>query len=263
MHGEKMKSELTLIGLLVCVLAGCEVIPPEERLVPVAGGNSRPALLVEFTGINCVNCPQAEATATQIEESMEQGAVVVVAMHPASNPFTKAAAPYDYTCEEADVYYRYCGGDAQTPFPAGSINLKAEANGTFFIDYMQWAKTLSMIQALPRLRTTHEQLNDEIAVHIHSLSQAQDTVNLITWLLEDSVQGPQRLEDGSLSTQYYHRHMLRQALSPVWGDTITLEPYEVKKVTYTLPRSKRTHYSVVSALWQHKEIVYAYQTTIQ
>ena len=261
-----MHGKLGFIGsltLLVCTLTGCQIIPPEDRLVPIEEGHSRPALLIEFTGINCVNCPQAEEVATQLEGSMSRQGLVVVSMHPASNPFTQAAAPYDYTCPEADTYYLYCGGTAQTPFPTGSINLKANDDGSFFIDYMQWGKTLTALHTLPLLGTTHEQRSNEIDIHVQSFEQTPDTVNLITWIVEDSVQGPQRLADGSLSTQYYHRHMLRKALSPIWGDTVTLEPFETQTIAYTLPDMERTHNSIVSALWHKQEIIYVYQTPIQ
>ncbi len=249
--------------MLLTVLSACTIIDPDDRLVPVTDTPSRPALLVEFTGINCVNCPTAEATAAELLSSFPQDHLVVVAMHPATNPFTQATAPYDYTCPEADEYYLHCGGTVQTPFPTGTINLAPAQDGSYFVDYPLWATALTQSRPWPIVTAYSVQVNNALEISAVSLSLAPQDVSVITWLVEDSVQGAQRMEDGSLTLDYYHRHVLRQALSPVWGDSVTLDPLGGEVLRYAIPVTDRKHYSCVTLIWQDNEVKYVTQLELQ
>ena len=99
-----------MVILLVC--AGCEVIQESDRLIPFERetGGTRKHVLIEFTGFRCVNCPDAAKQAQLLQEQYGEE-LVVVSMHPASNPFTQGR--YDYTCPAADSIYRLMGGDSE------------------------------------------------------------------------------------------------------------------------------------------------------
>lgn len=176
------------IYILGFLLTGCEIIPAGEQLIPVEteqGG--RRHVLVEFTGFRCVNCPTAAEKAQELEE-LYDGQLYVVSLHPASNPFTQGL--YDYTCPEADSIYRWMGGTASTPFPAGNIDLKPY-NGSWFIDPLEWPTAL-------------------YAAMKDSLRPAPETETETSyWLIEDSLKGVQAMPDNTVNTEYYHRHVLR------------------------------------------------------
>lgn len=174
-------------------LVGCEVIDMNERLVPVEmpSSGARTHVLIEFTGFRCVNCPKAAETAQALQASYGEQ-LILVAMHPASNPFTQGK--YDYTCPAADSIYQWMGGTASTPFPTGNIDMVQHENA-YFSDPTEWASIL------------HQAMTDTVAP---DLSGAQKWY----WLVEDSVQGVQAMPDGSVNKNYYHRHVLRGA----WTD---------------------------------------------
>jgi hypothetical protein len=175
-----------MIGLILC---GCEVIDEKDRLLPVpipTMSDGRTHVLVEFTGFRCVNCPSAAQTAQALKDIYD-GRLVVVALHPESNPFTQGL--YDYTCPEADEVYRFMGGTATTPFPTGNIDMQATENG-YFIDPIEWAA---------RLRT----------VMADTVWNPHSRYDVSYWLVEDSVLGAQAMPDGSVNMHYYHRHVLR------------------------------------------------------
>ena len=176
------------IYMVILALCGCEVIPENERLIPVetAPEGQRTHVLLEFTGFRCVNCPTATETALALQEVYGEH-LTVVALHPASNPFTQGK--YDYTCPAADSIYRWMGGDASTPFPAGNLDMQEYA-GEWFVNMSEWATMV------------YQAVSDTVVPSL-------DSAELSYWLVEDSVKGVQAMPDGSVNMEYYHRHVLR------------------------------------------------------
>ena len=81
------------IGLMSMLLAACEVIPDGQReevlFTPVdPTAIKRTSLLIEYSGWQCVNCPTAAEEAHRLKEQYGENLVVVV-MHPESNPNTR------------------------------------------------------------------------------------------------------------------------------------------------------------------------------
>ena len=207
------------------LLAGCQVIPEDQQLLPLP--NAQPvsnALLIEFTGFLCVNCPTAAEEAQRLHETYPDN-LVVVAMHPADNHFTQTTLPqYDYTCPEANVYYNYFGGAATTPFPTGVADMQQG-----WLDYPSWGtavRTSVMNEkrghvdvALSGFDAKQRSFGFSLVVGADSTLDAQ----VLLWLVADSVQGAQQMPDGSSNRDYTHRHMLRASvLEDPWGWEFTL-----------------------------------------
>lgn len=258
------------ILLLVALLAGCEVIDENNRLIPVSipvDQTGRGHVLIEFTGFRCVNCPNAADVAEQLHQTYGEQ-LIVVAMHPASNPFTQGA--YDYTCAAADAYYTYMGGSATTPFPTGNIDMLRQAD-TWLHDYPEWPTLLA-----PRMKeTTNVHLTAQVAwqestreltVITTTYADLQEEGYLITWLVEDSIEGVQAMPNGDVNMRYYHRHVLRAAIGDPWGEQTTfgLQP-ATQTAHFVLPEAyRREHCSVVVVATDNRhEIRNARQIAIQ
>ena len=258
------------IMLSAMVLAGCEVIGEGERLVPVsqpADTTDRTHVLIEFTGFRCVNCPNAAAAAEALHQTYGER-LIIVAMHPASNPFTQGAAQYDYTCPEADDYYRLLGGSATTPFPTGNINL-ATRDGSSLHDYPEWPAWLVQQMSEPtrvHLSVTAGSEADRITVTTTAYADVAASCRIVTWLVEDSIQSAQAMPDGSVNTQYYHRHVLSGAAGSSEGEPLTLQRTPVTHTTTLTLREdcdpKRCSF-VVAVMDNENKIINARQTTIQ
>lgn len=258
--------------LSVLVLTSCEVIGESERLVPVpvpVDTTERVHVLIEFTGFRCVNCPKAAETSEALKQTYGER-LIVVAMHPASNPFTQGAAQYDYTCEEADVYYTYMGGNATTPFPTGNINITGGEDG-YLSDYPTWATLLAQQMSQPTevhlsVQAARDSNTNSIIVTTAASADKKQECRLVTWLIEDSIQGAQAMPDGSVNREYYHRHVLRGAANDAWGETYTI-PFTPINITtmMTLPDGCNSKHCsiVVAAMDDENRIINARQTTIQ
>ena len=207
-----MKKLLSILSIAF-LLAACEVIDPADQLLPVDAvpQSSRRHVLLEFTGFRCVNCPSAEQTAHDLQ-SLYGDQLIVVALHPASNPFTKGV--YDYTCPAADSVYRFMGGTASTPFPTGNINLTADAEGYYFRSHELWGAAVlqAMLDTLCRSLAMETQLDTAARrVDVRIRYASREAMRVALWLVEDSVVGPQAMPDGTVQMAYTHRHVLRTA----------------------------------------------------
>ena len=83
----------SLLLVLGSLLTACEVIPAGEReeviFTPTdPSAVKRTSLLIEYSGWQCVNCPTAAEEAHHLKEQYGENLVVVV-MHPESNPNTR------------------------------------------------------------------------------------------------------------------------------------------------------------------------------
>lgn len=231
--------------LLLTTLVSCNVIQEDDRYIPIdLERSNRATLLVEFSGLQCVNCPTAAQEAHNLQ-GVYGDKLVVVEMHPASNPLTKVSdkkPEWNYTCEASDIYYKYFGGSATTPFPTGVINF-AKDDDTFFVSHQLWGAACESsaskpshidLQQIVSLDTATR--NIIIDAYITNLSITDMDVSYIAWLTEDSIIGPQQTEAG-IDQQYAHNHILRDTVTDTWGTQIALKNGETshQSITYTLP----------------------------
>lgn len=205
-----MVKKISYILLCACslLLAACEVIPEGERLIEVdAPETVSRALLVEFTGFLCVNCPNAAQEAHRLMEQYPEE-LVVVEMHPATNAFCQTTiAEYDLTCEAADAYYKAHGGTAGTSFPTGVVD-----GNSPLTDYTSWGALI--YSATHRKKTGELTLAVETGEKLHiDASFEPGDAELSLWLVEDSIVSPQMMPDGSTNMHYVHNHVLRASLS--------------------------------------------------
>lgn len=250
---------LLYIMLAILLLTGCEVIPEAERLVPLpiaADTTGGAHLLMEFTGFRCVNCPTAAAAAEALQQTYGSR-LVIVAMHPASNPFTQGVAQYDYTCPAADTYYRQLGGNASTPFPTGNVDGIA-ISGNYLYDYQEWPALLAERMsrtAEVHLSATAESRDNEVQISVSYYADSDQDATLHLWLVEDSICGAQAMPDGSVNTAYYHRHVLRDAWRDAEGETLHLRAVPATmEATMPLPEAcDWRRCSIVAVLADNKD----------
>jgi hypothetical protein len=237
-----------LMTVAVAMMAACEVIPEGERVdvIFTPSGQSemkRTSLLIEYSGWQCVNCPTAAEEAHRLKEQFGENLVVVV-MHPESNPNTRHnnKPELNFTCPEADEVYKWMGGTNTTPFPTGNVNMIKNGEA-YFSSMDQWATLVNSAynKVLPIAIDPEVELNaasKEVAidVEISNLGENAQEVKLMLWLTEDGVIGKQKKPEGT-DNAYEHNHLLRASISPVWGHDIAVDAMGKAKheCTYTLP----------------------------
>ena len=267
------KPHITFFSLCLAVafgIASCQVIPESEQLIPVESSESaKTCLLIDFSGWRCINCPAAAEEAHKLLEQYGDQLIVMEA-HPATNSLTKPPAKYpeyDYTCPAADSLYIALGGTGTTPLPVGSVDMAAFNNGSGSGAYLktpdQWgamvyASLKNDCQVDIRLNRNEKK---EIVCQLNNKSEQELACSLYVWLTEDSIVSAQYFPD-STTTQYVRNHLLRDAILPAGGKTLTLAPLQQTEqiVVYTLPEKvvpENCH--IVAAVYADGEIIQAAQ----
>ena len=262
--------------LAVGLLAACEVIEPGDRnkviFTPTdPSAIKRTSLLVEYSGWQCVNCPTAAEEAHRLKELYGEELVVVV-MHPESNPNTRHnnKPQLNYTCPEADSIYIMMGGTNTTPFPTGNVNMVKDATSGYFNDYDKWGTLISQAYAAPKpmlLKAEATAIDTNIvfvAVDITNLDTQAVDATLQVWLTEDSVIGSQKKPEGT-DKNYAHNHLMRASISPLWGETLPIEAHMTQQVVYeyTLPEKvKKENCNIVALVSVNSEVVQATEAKI-
>lgn len=216
-----------MLLVLGSLLTACEVIPAGEReeviFTPTdPSAVKRTSLLIEYSGWQCVNCPTAAEEAHHLKEQYGENLVVVV-MHPESNPNTRHnnKPALNYTCPEADSIYMMMGGTNTTPFPTGNVNLVKDVTKGYFNDFDKWATNISQAYSTPKpvligqeVKGTADSKDIWMAVDITNLDTKAIEATLQVWLTEDSVIGSQKKPSGT-DKNYAHNHLMRDRKSVV------------------------------------------------
>ena len=265
------------IVLAAVLLAACEVIPVGEREEVIFTPTDpsavvRSSLLIEYSGWQCVNCPTAAEEAHRLQELYGENLVVVV-MHPESNPNTRHnnKPALNYTCPEADSIYIMMGGTNTTPFPTGNVNMVKEPTKGYFNDYDQWATLVSQAYAAPKpmlLSVEAKGYADSrdvwMAVDMTNLDSKAAEVTLQVWLTEDSVIGSQKKPEGT-DKEYAHNHLLRASITPIRGESMVIDAHMTHQIVYeyTLPdKVVKENCNIVAIVSVNGEVVQATETRI-
>ena len=269
--------------LLTMLLVACEVIPAGEReeviFTPTApDAVKRSSLLIEYSGWQCVNCPTAAEEAHRLKELYGEDLVVVV-MHPESNPntrYTGATGKVDesvkrYICPESDSIYMMMGGSNATEFPTGNINMVKDETKGYFQSFDKWATLVSQAYENPKPVLLSQEVVGHadsqdiwLAVDIANLDTEAIEATLQVWLTEDSIIGKQKKPEGT-DKNYVHNHLMRASISPIWGEVLSIDAQMTQQVVYeyTLPdKVVKENCNIVAIVSVNGEVVQAKETRI-
>lgn len=277
----KANIQISLCSLLLVLgslLTACEVIPAGEReeiiFTPTdPNAVKRTSLLIEYSGWQCVNCPTAAEEAHHLKEQYGENLVVVV-MHPESNPNTRHnnKPALDYTCPEADSIYTMMGGTNTTPFPTGSVNMLKNDTKGYFSDYDNWGTLISQAYAAPKpVILSHDAYGYTdsryiwMTVNITNLDSLPIDATLHVWLTEDSIVGSQNKPEGT-DKNYVHNHLMRASITPIWGEALPIDAHMKQQVVYeyTLPdKVVKENCNIVTIISVNGEVIQAHETKIK
>jgi hypothetical protein len=218
------------LGLSACQ----EVAPPvvgaaviidttfvDPNLPPV---QARVALLEDFTGVRCVNCPDAHALAKSIFEA-HPGQVALVSEH---NYFEGAYpnSDEDFRNEESFAINDLLGPTSFWPIGLVNRNL-FPGEPALLLTMAKWTGYVEdAIAEPPVVNVTVETSLDatarvvEVIVELHFLEDVDTDLRLSVMLLENGILDPQLTSTG-VQDDYLHEHVLRRMPTPATGAIIT------------------------------------------
>lgn len=233
-----MKNPLTIVTLAVLTttsaMAGYHVSTEQQQ---------RHAVLEEFTGIHCLYCPQAHKIAAELLEAYPDQ-MEVICIHYGS--FARAAYDDqpDFNTEDGDVLGNYYHAES---FPIGMIN-RRELDGRVLTSRSQWEGQVAEVTAevtpvniwtSSRYDVATGLLTVDVEGYIHHAdADTQAPLYLAVALTQDSILGPQ--QGGLMGDEYPHNHVLRDYLTPVWGEELgqlSVGSYFTRHYEYQVPAS--------------------------
>ncbi len=176
-------------------------------------------LLIDFTGIRCVNCPNAHETIHQLQ-NVYPGKIVPVAIHGTSLAYPISPFVTDLRTEDGNTIINTFGINA---IPVGLVDYFDKEHLT---QLTAWADEVdAVINKQPKVGLKIENtVNTEdsvinISVEITAMQKFTETAKLFVYILEDSIITKQESEDGIIDN-YVQLNVFRDAVSDVWGDNI-------------------------------------------
>lgn len=207
--------------LSVLVLFACLFSVNAQDFVSTTPSN-RNVVIEEFTGRNCGYCPDGHVVANQIVHN-NPGRAWAVNVHAGS--FSPTSYPNLNTTASTTIL----GGFGVSGFPAGAVN----RSDYTALNRGQWASAANqqlgqaaecnvagqvIINPATRLAT--------VTVEVYYTADSDESSNYLTVvMLQDSIMGSQSGGQSNpeqwVNGQYCHMHILRDAITPVWGDEIS------------------------------------------
>lgn len=250
-----MKNILYVFLVGFVFFTSCEEIPPQinPQMGPIdnpgdttpVDNQPRQVLIEEFTGVNCVNCPDgSQAIETLLDIYGEQ--LIAVSIHSSgffSQPLDESQ--YDFQTIEGDNILSYLG--EPIGYPTSVINRKKFPDEfDLQLGKGQWAGYIAEETAIPPkvrigIKPSYDVNSRELDVDV-TLYVAEDItdpdVRLSVMILEDDIVDAQITPNG-LEEDYKHKHVLRDMLTNFDGNVIAedlLADAEIEKsFNMTLP----------------------------
>ena len=225
----------------------CDNIPEEDRYIEVEVNKSEKVVLLEdYTGMQCVNCPDAAAIIDNLHHTYGDQ-FIAVGLHPTSGPYQKPMPGKDgvmvnLSSDDADAYYKKYSVKA---FPTAMID-RSTFDGSKLLDNKdKWAAYVNqqMTASTPvnlSMESTYDATTRTVtlATDIEFSEAVGETLYLQLWVIENGIIGPQVTAKG-VNWEYEHNHVLRSAINGTWGQSLGAsfnanQRLETITTTYTL-----------------------------
>ena len=225
----------------------CDNIPEEDRYIEVEVNKSEKVVLLEdYTGMQCVNCPDAAAIIDNIHHTFGDN-FIAVGLHPTSGPYQKPMPGKDgvmvnLSSDDADAYYKKYSVKA---FPTAMID-RSTFDGSKLLDNKdKWASYVNQQMAVVApvdlsMTSSYDATTRTVtlATDIEFKQAVNETLYLQLWVIENGIIGPQVTANG-VNWEYEHNHVLRSAINGTWGESLGAsftkdQKLETITTTYTL-----------------------------
>lgn len=288
MINKKIVVITTVIGYFLTVigLASCSDIDEADRLTPVNviyrdtidapepepqdsidffTPYRRCALIEDFTGQNCVNCPNATQLIATMQEMLGHDTLVAVSIHSGPLGVKAEKNAEGLATDLGDTYYNDWKIEMQ-PYgvidrsdgPLGTESWMAKVNWDLAAE--QWPATQCNIFVHAEKSADSQQAD----IHV-TLAGMKGTVSgkLQLWMTEDDITAFQKMPDGSTNKAYIHNHVLRDAVNGTWGDDCSVAEGELWEHDYTCTLNnawKPENLSVVAFVYDKDGVIQVAKT---
>ena len=224
------KEECPGVNLTEPTVTGDTISVPIDATL---SSQKRNVLLEDFTGVQCVNCPDGHTIAASILNSYVEGRVVVVAMHSGhllTAPYS-GISNFDFRTPEGDDIENLVGPISSKPI--GDIDRKLFAGESSIpVGRAKWVGYVAqqIPDSIPKVQMKIENQYSDVTrvlamgVTLQFSVAIPQNINLSVMLTESGIIEPQLGGPNGgatgIDTFYIHNHVLRDMVTPSIGVTI-------------------------------------------
>lgn len=222
-----MKRIISILSVLtIFSFYSCDKINDPYIPLPQKEWYGKRALLEDYTGHFCPNCPDAAAKAALID-SVYGDKVIIVAVH-SNDYFSKPRPnlPEDFRTEAGTAWYNFFG-IATAGLPNGMINRANFPQKAHIVYHDLWpSKVANVLSQIPEIDinisssfdTITQKLTGKITTKFLKTIKKKLIIQLL--ITEDNIIAPQQ-NHTEIVPNYVHRHMLRDVVNGIWGAQLT------------------------------------------
>lgn len=222
---------LYMAAAFVLALSGCDGIAEDDRFIEVGATKvERTVLLEDFTGQNCVNCPDAHRVIEALEEQYGKH-FIAVSIHAGHFGIPATNKRYMGLMQEEGQIYNDRYGIEE--YPQGVLNGKLPT-----LNPDQWASAIysEISVATPLTIGLEASLDSEsnaIDIKCTLISSENLEGNLVVWVIESGIVARQESNDGRIN-DYVHNNVFRACVNGIDGDKVKLVPRTDVTENYTI-----------------------------
>ena len=190
----------------------------------------RNVLIEDFTGHRCNNCPKASKEIEALVDAFGGDRIIGLAIHAGPGNFTSTNTDYptDFTTQEGKDIQNFFGTNM---LPVGMVNREnwTSSGNSHWSTHSNWP-TLSneaMDSTLRvELRVEAAVSSDTLNVDVSALPQVGilHDLDVVVIVKESGIVSPQLMPDYTRDTEYVHNNVLRDFITPTWGEEIGTSP---------------------------------------
>lgn len=256
-------SRILPIFCIAALMVACNDIKEEDRFITVDEVKPvRAVLIEEFTGQQCVNCPNGHEIITKLHQQYPE-AVIPVAIH-ASN-LAYADGELGPTLQglkipEGESYYN-------TNYPGQSLPFAVVDRNSGPLQVAQWPDAIDKALQVPapaNLEMTAKLNDGKIDIDINVLPFQSLSCSLQVWVLESGIKSFQIGPKGPM-IDYEHNHVLRAVVNGINGEPLTLQDnvYSNKKYSYgVLDKWNTANLAIVAFLYDGSGVLNACEVPV-
>jgi hypothetical protein len=206
---------------------------------PVVTAHYKRALLEDYTGRKCVNCPGAAITARDLKEQYEDS-LVVMAVHAGYFAEIKSSEigtiwGYEFRTEAGTAWDEFFKVGALGN-PNGMVSRKGYPASQQVLPPGAWANAVkNTIAEAPlmdlQLITEYNAAEDKLCIHAKTSflqTISGRSLNLILLIIEDNIVQAQKNNNSAIGPtpdilDYNHMHVMRGAVNGTWGTPILMK----------------------------------------
>lgn len=237
----KILKFIPLAAAFVGLLTACDNCDNRYETVEIKPGADttalqRTALLLDFTGQNCVNCPDGHAMMTTLKNQWGER-FIPVSIHAGGDTWSKPERDTEDGMRNADgeAIAQHFGVKATTPFPSAVVGYR----GSFNSDVRSWSSMIMTEMQMPAPvvdLAVNASLSDDkksVSIDVTMDPTADYTGDLHVWVLESNIIASQHKGNDNI-LDYCHNHVFRGTVNGVNGDQITLTKGNVETKHFTV-----------------------------